>query len=349
MPQLQGMGNGEATAQLRGGLKVLSASWLLLHGVLAAAGTWLARRYAVRKQLLDQPGERRSHSVATPRGGGIAIVGVMLTSLGWLGLRYPGQGLLLACFAMGLLLVAGIGWLDDHRPISPWPRLLVHCLAAAIFAWGLHQATGSLGASVLAFGSTIVLTNIWNFMDGIDGLAASQAGIVALALALTLGGPFGLLAAALGAAVLGFLPFNFPKARIFLGDVGSGALGFVLAALGSLAAFEGSVAPMLLLLPLAAFLVDAAFTLSMRILRHERWWAPHVQHTYQRWAARRKGHVLVTLAYAGFSFSGVILMQLGLGWQQDQTIGICVVWYLGAGVLWARMRRDVSIEKDAQQ
>ncbi len=323
--------------------------WLLLHSVLAAAGTWLARRYALRRQLLDQPGERRSHSVATPRGGGVAIVVVLLLSMTWLAALWPAQRLLLGYVAAGLILVAGIGWMDDHRPMSPWPRLLVHAVASVLLGWGIYQATDSLVFSVQAFATAMLLTNIWNFMDGIDGLAASQAAIVALALALVLGGGWLLLALGLAAAAAGFLPFNFPKARIFLGDVGSGALGFLLAGLLSIAMFHTPIVWPLLWLPIAAFLVDAVFTLSMRILRHEKWWTPHVQHTYQRWASRDGGHVKVTLAYAGFSLLGLLLMQLGIVLVPAGAAWMCLVWYLAAMLLWARMRRDVYINKDAQE
>lgn len=323
--------------------------WLLLHGVVAAAGTWLARRYALRSQLLDQPGDRRSHSVATPRGGGVAIVFVMLLSMAGLAAVWPSQRMLLGCLAAGLTLVAGVGWLDDHRPMSPWPRLLVHGVASVLLGWGIYQVTNSLVFSVQAFVMAMLLTNVWNFMDGIDGLAASQAAILALALASVLEGAWPLLALGLVAAAAGFLPFNFPKARIFLGDVGSGALGFLLASFLSVAMFQERVAWPLLWLPLAAFLVDAVFTLSMRILRHEKWWTPHVQHTYQRWASRDGSHVRVTLAYAGFSLLGLLVIQLGIVWTQTEAASICLLWYLAAVFLWARMRRDVSINKDARQ
>ncbi len=322
--------------------------WLLLHAVFAAAGTWLARRYAVSKQLMDQPGARRSHAVATPRGGGIAIVAVILLSMAWMGTTRIVPGTLLACFAGGLLMVAGIGWLDDHRPMSPWPRLFIHGLAAVVLAWGIHSVTHDPWLTVATFVLAAVLTNVWNFMDGIDGLAASQAAIGAFAMALALGGGWALLAMGLGAAVLGFLPFNFPKARIFLGDVGSGALGFLLAGLIALALAAGRVHWTLLALPFAAFLVDATFTLIMRMLRREKWWSPHVQHTYQRWAAREGTHVRTTVAYAVFSLLGGILMQVGIGWRVPGGAWMCIAWYAGTVVVWARMRRDVIINKDAQ-
>jgi UDP-N-acetylmuramyl pentapeptide phosphotransferase/UDP-N-acetylglucosamine-1-phosphate transferase len=320
-------------------------AWMLLHLVLAAAGTWLARRYALKKQLLDQPGERRSHVVATPRGGGIAIVVTVLLAIVWLALPGGPQSFSLGCFAIGLALVAGIGWMDDHRPLPTWPRLLVHALAALLLAWGVYKTGAGLLAPVLAFVLAMVLVNIWNFMDGIDGLAASQAAIVALAMAFLLaGGGWGWVAAGLVAALAGFLPFNFPKARIFLGDVGSGALGFLLAGLLTAAFESDQVAWPLLLLPISAFLVDAGFTLGMRMLRRERWWTPHVQHTYQKWAGRNVSHVGVTLAYAGFSLVAVILVLVARDWTVFGSAGICLAWFLGASFLWALMRRDISNE-----
>ena len=325
-------------------------AWMLLHLVLAATGTWLARRYALKKQLLDQPGERRSHVVATPRGGGIAIVLTVLLGMVWLALKNPSEAFLLGCFGIGLALVAGIGWVDDHRPIPVWPRLLVHAVAAFLLAWGVYRTGAGPIAPVVAFVLALVLVNIWNFMDGIDGLAASQAAIVALATALLLGGGvWGWVATGLLAALIGFLPFNFPKARMFLGDVGSGALGFLLAGV-LIAAFRSERAPWpLLLLPISAFLVDAGFTLGMRILRRERWWTPHVQHTYQKWAGRNVSHVGVTLAYAGFSLLAAMLVLIGMGWTDYGSSGICLVWFLGAGFLWLRMRRDISMSKDTQK
>src|SRR5690606_23140662 len=146
----------------------------------------------------------------------------------------------------------------------------------------------------------LVLVNIWNFMDGIDGIAAGQALVVAGAWALLAGqGPVLWLGLALAGGALGFLPFNFPRARVFLGDVGSGALGYGLAALLALGALGQSPATRVAwLLPLQPFLIDGSLTLLARMVAGEAWWRPHVQHAYQCWARRRGAHVPVTLAYA---------------------------------------------------
>lgn len=314
--------------------------WLALHFCIASAGTWLARRYAVRQQLIDQPGERRSHGVATPRGGGIAIVVALLLAAGGLAWWAPEQRLLLAAFMAGLTLVAGIGWWDDHRPLSPWLRLAVHGLAALIFALALWATTGKAWPALVAGLLVLVLVNVWNFMDGIDGIATTQAAIAAIALTFGLAGPWAWLAAALFAACLGFLPFNFPKARIFLGDVGSGALGFALAALVAVGlAWEPP--KWLLLLPLAAFLVDAGFTLASRMLAGERWWTPHVTHVYQR-AARRFGHIRVTTAY-GLLSAVTLLLNVLVSNTHASTVQLAWVGggYLVTLALWGWAREGL--------
>ncbi len=324
--------------------------WMLLHSALAALATGLARRYALRRQLLDQPGERRSHLLPTPRGGGVAIVATVLLGLAWLLLQWPQQQEFLAYFAVGLVLVAGIGWWDDHRPLSPWLRLAIHALAALVLAWAVYRATAAMLPAGLAFVAVMALVNVWNFMDGIDGLSASQAAICSAGLALVIGtGPWAWLAAGLFAAICGFLPFNFPKAKIFLGDVGSGALGYLLAGLLVAAYLSARVPWPLLLLPVCAFLIDAGFTLGMRILRGERWWQPHVEHAYQRWAHKRGAHILVTSAYAVFSLLAVILMLSALRLPPAVMLPVCLSWYGFAAALWARKRRDIQLSRETDR
>ncbi len=314
--------------------------WLLSCFGIALAITAWARGYALRRNLLDQPGERRSHASATPRGGGISIVMVLLLASAWLAWRFPGQREWFGLFGAGLVLVAGIGWVDDHRPLSPWLRLLIHGLAAGTLAMGFWlEGTGpwpAMAAFVLALG----LTNAWNFMDGIDGLAASQAGLVSLGLWIVLPSPWNWLAIGLAAATAGFLPFNFPKARIFLGDVGSGALGFALAALlaAGLGKGDPSITWLLWALPVAAFVVDTAFTLAWRILNGEPWWTPHVQHAYQRWA-RQIGHRRVTVFFALFTTGTVGIWLIGRGAQPPFVILVFIICYTLAGCLWGSSRR----------
>lgn len=271
----------------------------------AVATAW-AIAHARRRGMLDQPCERRSHATPTPRGGGIGIALAALAACAWLGWRHGGDGWWM--IGAGLLLVAAVGWRDDHAPLPPWMRLLVHVGAGACLAAGLAAQGASTPAALFAFLLVPVLVNAWNFMDGIDGLAATQALLCALGLACVLDGPGRALGVVVAAACLGFLPFNLPRARVFLGDVGSGALGYLVAALvaAGLASRPVGAWP-LLLLPACAFLTDSGLTLGWRALRGERWWQPHVQHLYQR-LARRRGHLAVTTAYAGWTAAAIGFM-----------------------------------------
>src|SRR5687767_6428351 len=133
--------------------------WLALHFIIGLAGTWLARRYAIRQELIDHPGERRSHNAPTPRGGGIAIVIALLVAACVLGWRNPQQIILIAGFVIGLLLVAGVGMVDDHKPLSPWLRLGVQALAAAIYALAVAGTSGDLTTALIAFAAVMGLAN----------------------------------------------------------------------------------------------------------------------------------------------------------------------------------------------
>lgn len=320
------------------------ALWAAFHLLVGLLGTWCARGYALRRNLLDEPGARRSHDVPTPRGGGIAIVASLLFAALCLGLVFPERRLWLACFAFGLAIVAGVGWLDDHRPLSAWLRLAAHLLAAAVLAWATQQTFDNpwltAGTLVLAVG----LTNAWNFMDGIDGIAAGQAAIMGIAIALAAAGPERWLAVALAAACAGFLPMNFPRARIFLGDVGSGALGFAVAALViGVCAQElkagGLLVLVLALLPLAPLLVDTTLTLAIRALRREQWWSAHVDHAYQLLARSLGSHRPVTLAYCVWAgVGGALWLTLREHDLRFITLSLAA-WYTATALIWLYLRR----------
>jgi UDP-N-acetylmuramyl pentapeptide phosphotransferase/UDP-N-acetylglucosamine-1-phosphate transferase len=296
----------------------------ILLGVAAAALassllTWLAILYARRRAMLDAPGRRRSHLTPTPRGGGIGVVLVAAAVSGWL----ANAGLLPAAagtgFALGTLAVGAIGWLDDHRPLPASLRLLVHLGAAFGFATVALGASPAAATSawLCAAAAVFCLTssvNVWNFMDGINGLVGTQSAWVAGAamLAFGLDGEWGwsLLSACVAAAALGFLPFNFPHARVFLGDVGSGGLGFACGALLLAAVFGGHVSPWSALLIASALWLDAALTLGYRMLRRRRWYTAHREHLYQWLVRSRLGHPQVTTLYLAWN----LLVVLPLLW-----------------------------------
>jgi UDP-N-acetylmuramyl pentapeptide phosphotransferase/UDP-N-acetylglucosamine-1-phosphate transferase len=218
----------------------------------------------------------------------------------------------------------------------------VHAIAAAVFAAAVLHVYADPWLAGAAFVLAIVLVNVWNFMDGINGLAASQAVVVSLALAAVMEGTWVGVALALAAACLGFLPFNFPKAAIFLGDVGSGALGYAIAAITIVASATQSIAWPLLLLPLSAFLIDAGLTLLMRMRRGERWWIAHVQHCYQVWVRGGAAHATVTLAYMAWTLLAVAIM-LGLR-AASPLFMLCGVaaWYMSGAFIWWLLRRAAA-------
>ena len=322
----------------------LVLSWVSAGIALGAVATAAARAYALRRRLIDQPGERRSHQAATPRGGGVSIVLVLLVALATLAPGSTGAIPASLLGGAGLVLVAGIGWLDDHRPLPALPRLGVHAVAACALAAATWLQGGGPIDMATAFLAALVLVNVWNFMDGIDGIAAGQALVVAVAWALLARqGPVLWLGLALAAAAFGFLPFNFPRARVFLGDVGSGAIGYALAALFAIGTLQQAPSVRLLwLLPLLPFLLDASLTLLARMVKGEAWWRPHVQHAYQAWARTRGSHVPVTLAYAAAAATASLLMFAMRSAGPALIMAACVAVMLAGAVAWKRLRAQAS-------
>jgi len=296
---------------------------------LAIAGLW--RRIALHRRWVDQPDARRLHVQPTPRGGGVAIAVVLLAASAWLG---QGGGL----FALGLLLVAGAGLMDDLRPLNPLAKLLLQALGALplALAWPLlPMLLGDVLSVLAAWCVVMVLVNFWNFMDGSNGMAASQALLVGIAVALLAGtaSVTGQLGLVLAAACLGFLPYNLPRARLFLGDVGSFSLGYAVAALG-LMAMAGGVATawQLLLLP-SAFLLDAGLTLAGRILRRQAVWRAHREHLYQRAISHGGSHAGVCAVYAAWTgIAGALALLLGAAGEGLQSVVLLAIIALGASI-----------------
>jgi Fuc2NAc and GlcNAc transferase len=273
----------------------------------ACAGTALVRAYAVRRSLLDIPNHRSSHTTPTPRGGGLAIVVIVLAAVAFNFVRSgSADGLTIALLGGGGL-IALAGWLDDHRSVPAIWRALSHFSAAilAVYFIGVPD-TLAIGSRTLHLGFTydvlavfglVWLTNLFNFMDGIDGIAASEAVSVSAA-----GGAFMFLAGdrtiALATLVVcgasfGFLVWNWPPAKIFMGDVGSGFLGFVLGALAVASISAGTVSLGVWVVLLGAFLLDTTITL-LRRLGKERFYEAHRRHAYQRAVQSGLSHRRVT-------------------------------------------------------
>ena len=284
----------------------------LLSSVLTAG----ARSYALRRALLDAPNQRSSHTEPTPRGGGIAIVVVVLlaATLLWLFARIDG-GLALALIPGGLV-VALIGWLDDHRSTSPLLRFCVQVAAAgwAVYNLGFvaeidlggYQLHMSLVAGwVVTVVALVWMINLYNFMDGTDGIAAGQAicaGLGAALLVLMKGqAALAVLLLTIAGSSLGFLRWNWPRARIFMGDVGSGFLGYAFGVMILASLQAGAVSLVIWSLLLGIFICDSTFTLVRRLLGGERVFSAHRSHAYQRLVQLGWTHRKVLFAFLGMN------------------------------------------------
>jgi Fuc2NAc and GlcNAc transferase len=300
----------------------------LIVFVLTYFGVWIFRRWSSRREIFDIPNERSSHTEPTLRGGGVIIVIICLFAFLILSI-FSGQQIIWS-YLIGALIVSIVSLFDDVKTISPFWRFLCHSLAAGMVIWqvqgfdkllipfyGIVQA-GFLG-NIIAFLWIVWLINAYNFMDGIDGIAASQAvtaGIGWLLIGVLYNfDQIGLYGGVVAFSALGFLIHNWQPAKIFMGDVGSAFLGFTFAVFPLLNR-ERIENPVLdgYLPWIAGFLVwffvfDAVLTLIKRMLRGEKIWQAHREHIYQRLVIAGISHSTVTAIYtvcSGIITAGLI-------------------------------------------
>jgi UDP-N-acetylmuramyl pentapeptide phosphotransferase/UDP-N-acetylglucosamine-1-phosphate transferase len=298
-------------------------------GAVSCVGTRALIPLLRRGRLLDHPNERSLHATPTPVGGGIAVVAAILVA--WLALIAAGAApprLLAVWFAAVMLAI--VSWVDDVWPLSPAIRLGPQLAAVGIGLFALAPGgvfQGWLPPLLDAMATALIwlwFVNLFNFMDGIDGLAGSEAAAIGIGLmlfaGLGVGGDPGLaaLAGAIAAAALGFLVWNWAPARVFLGDVGSVPLGYLLGFLLLDVAGRGAW-KIALILPLY-FLADATITIARRVLRGERVWRPHRQHFYQRAVARGLSHRSVMQRVVAADIALV-----GCGWAAENGGGLAAL------------------------
>ena len=281
---------------------------LFLLSAAASCLMVLAVRRVARRHLLDLPNERSSHIVPTPRGGGLAIA--ILSIMGVLAF-FPGrEGWAIAASAA---VVAVVSFVDDVRSVTWRIRLSIHAGTAIIVvaAVPMHASVPHPAWLALVSVASVIwivgLTNAYNFMDGIDGIAGLQAVVAGVAWFILLRGVQpGLSQAALVAAgsAAGFLIHNIPRARIFMGDVGSAFLGFTIASIGVVAAQRRSSLAVAAVLIMWPFVFDSTFTLVRRLLRGERLYEAHRSHIYQRLVQTGVSHAAVAFLYASVACLG---------------------------------------------
>jgi Fuc2NAc and GlcNAc transferase len=284
----------------------LVMSWLL---------TGLASWYAASAGLIDHPGERHSHSRPTPRGGGVGLVmALVFGSLMFTGDPIPHYWA--RCVLPGVVFLAILGWWDDHRSLSVRLRLSIQLAVSIYLLWCAVGQEWLEGAVPTVAGGVFIvwMTNLYNFMDGSNGMAGLQGVFVGCVTAwlFTLSGDTGLamIAFLLAAACLGFLPWNLGQARVFMGDVGSLVLGFTIAALLLYGAGSGAIDPPVAWLVTLLFMTDSTLTLMVRVLKRERWYNAHRQHLYQRLIARGWSHGRVVTFYQAIN---LFLVLPGIG------------------------------------
>lgn len=274
---------------------------ILISLLIAVALSWgltaLIRLYALKRHVVDIPNQRSSHKQPTPRGGGMAFVVIflLLADLPWM--------VRLAC-----ILIAGIGFLDDHQSVPARGRFVVHAISVWLLLWTTHGFPplqlgpwlvewGWIGTILGLFG-LIWLINLYNFMDGIDGIAGIEAITVLLAalmLHVPVAGATSAWLLCLAACVVGFLLWNWPPAKIFMGDGGSGFLGLMM---GYAVLSDAHVNPEWLwvwLILLGSFIVDATWTLLRRAQLRLQLSQPHRTHAYQYASRQYSSHLKVTL------------------------------------------------------
>lgn len=292
-------------------------------------GVEIFRRWSLKREIIDIPNERSSHTVPTPRGGGFVIC-LVSTFFVFLYSFVFGEKIYWSYFA-GAVIVALISLIDDIKTISPFLRIMFHSSAAVLVIWEL----GAFEQVLVPFYGTVnleylgvVLTFLWivwlinsyNFMDGIDGLAAIQAVTAGIGWSLTgysSGADLiGFYGATFAASSLGFLIHNWQPAKIFMGDVGSAFLGYSFAVLPLLAIktwkFEASlpILPWIAVLFVWFFVFDSVYTFVKRLFRRERVWEAHREHIYQKLVISGLPHALVTLLYGGASAALVLITLL---------------------------------------
>lgn len=277
------------------------AAALTLLASLLLCGVYL--RMARRWQILDRPNERSSHQLPTPHGGGLPLYMALLIGMACVvlsGSTWPGVYLIVTVTA---LLLVGTGVLDDLRGLSVGARFVAYASCCAITVALLLPVSGGLftvAAAVVLALALLWLLNLYNFMDGIDGLAALQCIQSSVSAALlswftVADAMYAQYCLLLAAAHCGFLVWNWPPARLFMGDAGSVPTGYLLGSLAMLGMVQGALSGWVWLILLAPFIVDASYTLGWRILTGQPFTQPHRMHAYQRLSRHWGGHLPVDL------------------------------------------------------
>ncbi len=330
------------------------ASVILTGFFFSVLLTFFVRKYAISRSIMDHPDERTSHDISTPRGGGAAFYILWLLFFpvallnGWLSWQ------LALTLVPGSIAIGAIGIFDDHYKIRTSVRFLVHISSAIFTVWAGSGFPSMLinGAEVYlgAFGFIFVVLsiawsiNLFNFLDGIDTYASMEGIMV-----LTSGGFFFLLAGGydealliffIVASVTGFLVWNIPPAKIFMGDCGSGFLGFIIAVFAYLGEIKYGIPVVLWIITYSVFWFDALVTLIRRFRVGEEWYRPHKKHAYQRLYQSGWGHGRISFFASLLNLVLICLAVIGYYWPTLQALLLVVSIGLMATVYMAIERKN---------
>jgi UDP-N-acetylmuramyl pentapeptide phosphotransferase/UDP-N-acetylglucosamine-1-phosphate transferase len=314
----------------------------LICAVAVAVLTWSVRGWLVRAGIHDTPNARSSHSIVTPRGGGVAVLAVVAP--GWLLAGWVIAGSLPLALVILTALVAAVSFVDDIVGLPALMRLGAQAVAviAGVAALAPEPLLPEFLPPWLEHGLIVLawlwFVNLYNFMDGIDGITCVETGCVAVGLGLVMlvlgADPAGIVTPwMLAGAAIGFLWWNWAPSRIFLGDVGSVQIGFALGWLLLDLTSQGALAAALIL-P-AFYLLDATLTLILRLSRGEKVWLAHKQHAYQKAVQRGLSHAEVARRVAGVN---ALLIACALWAASGQPVPAGMVALVITTGLWANLR-----------
>lgn len=327
---------------------------LVALGVVLITPT--VRRYALGRGLVDRPGPRRSHRRLVARGGGIGLVTVLLSAALLRTLWADPAGAAWPLWA-GIAALGTLGWIDDHRPLPAGPRLAIQCLVAALAMGHAYPIPSLLGLPALVMLpltliALVWLINLWNFMDGADGLASLQTVFSAALFAgwFQFAGHSDLAARALlvAAAAAGFLVWNRPPARIFLGDAGSLALGWAIGWLALAGHVAGALPVAVAALFVAPFVIDATWTLLWRVAVGRRWYTAHRDHAYQRRMRAGATHGRVLAGWLAVNLALVVPAAVAAWCVPEQSSWIALAVLVAMSALWWHERLDVDKDRLSQ-
>ena len=331
---------------------------LLVTYPLSRFATGRVVRFLRRRAVLDHPNDRSSHVQPTPRGGGIAVMAILVITWGHFGILVPTVAPQLFTILALAVALGAVSWIDDLRGLNPFLRLATQAVAVVVGLWTLPGEPIFQG--LLPFWvDRIILALIWlwfinlfNFMDGIDGIAGAETaaigfGIALVAVIATLGPDLALYGVTLAAAALGFLRWNWQPAQIFLGDVGSVPMGFLIGWLLLTLAVEGAWIPALIL-PLY-YLADATITLFKRLFRREKPWQAHRTHFYQRAAGAPGTHAPAVRRINATNFALVISAALAAKYPEIAPVALLSAAGFVGFLLWTFVNRPIPMPGPARK